>query len=162
MNMPNEIDWARLAAYIDGEGMIDIHTHRQWREHLGRTHETMYVRIAIGNTDPRLAQWCQRLFGGNISFNRKDHQHPKWRNILTWYVTSKTAVEIISNCLPYFLLKREQAEIALVFQETVFRVGRSGHTTATLGRRQQLQQQMKHLKRAQQSTVSDKIQEHIQ
>jgi len=49
--------------------------------------------------------------------------------------------------MPYFLLKREQAEIALAFQETVKRIGRKGHSAETLATRVQLQKEMKLAKR---------------
>jgi len=153
--MPTEIDWVRLAAFIDGEGMIDIHTHRQFRKDLGRLHETLYVRIIIVNTDPRLALWCKNTFGGTANLDRKSN--PKWRNCLKWYCSSKKAAEILRGCLPYFLLKREQAELALIFQETVTHsMGRKGHTPETHNRRLDIQQKMKLLKRAQ-SIPSDYI-----
>ena len=146
--MPTEIDWVRLAAFIDGEGMIDIHTHSQFRTHLDRVHTTHYVRIIITNTDPRLALWCKDIFDGCANFVKTSAQNSKWRNQLKWYVSSRKAVAILRGCLPYLILKREQAEVALAFQETVSRIGRKGHTQETLDRRIELQQKMKLLKRA--------------
>lgn len=145
--MPTDLDWGRLAMAIDCEGMIDIHTHRQFRPHLGRVHETHYVRIVIVNTDPRLALWCKSTFEGCANVEVKNN--PKWRNTLKWYVSSRKAVAILRGCMPYFMLKREQAETALAFQETVSRIGRKGHTAETLNRRIELQQKMKLLKREQ-------------
>lgn len=142
---PTQVDWVRLAAFIDGEGMIDIHTHRQFRKHLARVHETRYVRIIIVNTDPRLARWCQATFGGSVSFGRR--KNPKHRPTLGWYVSSRKAIEILKGCMPYLLLKLEQAEVGLVFQATVKRIGRNGHSEETLKRRVELQEEMKRLKR---------------
>ncbi len=145
MNAPTEIDYARLAMAIDGEGMIDIHTHSQFRPHLNRVHVTHYVRIVITNTDPRLALWCKNTFGGcvNPAKSRKPHHRPK----LNWYCSSRKAISLIKPCMPYFLLKREQAEIALAFQETVKRIGRGGHSKETQDTRLRLQKEMKLLKR---------------
>jgi hypothetical protein len=158
--MPTQADYMRLAMAIDCEGCMDIHTHRQWREHLNRFYETCYVRISIANCDPRLAQWCKSLFGGNLSLN---HKKPKnWRPTLAWYVTSKMAVEIIKNCLPYFILKREQAEVALAFQKTVFQVGCKGHSKATIQKRRNFQSQIKALKHAPHVTTNDKFVERVQ
>ncbi len=149
--IPTQADWIRLAAFIDGEGMIDIHTHRQFRKHLNRVHETHYVRIVVTNTDPRLARWCQGAFGGSIVLER--HKNPKHRAALKWYTSSNRAIGIINGCMPHFLLKREQAEVALLFQATVVRIGRGGHSKETLQRRVELQEEMKRLKRAQRAEI---------
>jgi hypothetical protein len=144
--MPTEIEWVRLATFIDGEGCIDIHTRRQFNKKFGRHYETRYVRIQLPNCDPRLPLWCKNVFGGSIQPKRSNRTNPKWRPATSWEIASQKAITVILGCLPYFLLKREQAEIALAFQETVKRIGRGGHSEATLQRRMELQEQMKVLK----------------
>jgi hypothetical protein len=142
--MPTEIDFARLAAFIDGEGCIDIHTHRAFMKHLGRVFETQYVRIQITNTDFRLALWCKETFGGTAHPEPPKSERHKAK--LNWYCSSKKAAEILIACLPYFVMKRDQAEIALAFQKTKSRIGRRGHTPETFERRLDLQKQIKSLK----------------
>jgi len=142
--MPTEFDWARLAAFIDGEGMIDIHTRRQFSKKQNKIYECRYVRVEVVNTDPRLPLWCKNTFGGSIQPHKR--YSSKWRMAYSWEIASKKAITIIRGCLPYFLLKREQAEIALAFQETVLRIGRGGHTQETLTLRANLQNKMKALK----------------
>ena len=152
--MPTEIDCARLAAFIDGEGMIDIHTHSQFRKHLNRVYETRYVRIVIVNTDFRLARWCKATFGGHAAFEQR--KNPKWRPVAKWYVSTGKAVEILQLCYPYMLLKREQAEVAFAFQETVgWQNGQTGHSEETHKRRAQLQEEMKRLKRVERGVLED-------
>jgi hypothetical protein len=154
--MPTKMDWVRLAAFIDGEGMIDIHTHTQFQPSMKCRYTTRYVRVVMVNTDPRLAIWCKDVFGGHVGVDRKRPTHGKWRNTLRWYVSTKKAVSIIKGCLPYFLLKREQAELAIAFQDTVRPMGPHGHPKETMDRRIEIQQQMKLLKRAQ-SIPSDYV-----
>ena len=144
---PTKVDWARLAAYIDGEGCIDIHTHNQFRKHLNRVHTAHYIRINIANTDFRLPVWCRDMFGGRVHLEHRKHRHKKWRDVAVWLVTSKRASEILRGVLPYLLLKREQADVALAFQATVKRIGRGGHTEETMNHRLELQQEIKDLKR---------------
>lgn len=110
----SKIDWARLAAYVDGEGCIDISVGggngRGYRK-------PQHLRTFVCNTDPRLIMWCQRTFGGTVRGkpreDRKRHR-PCWQ----WTVSANAAKDILERCLPYFIIKREQAELGLAFQAT--------------------------------------------
>jgi len=142
MNKPSELDWVRLAAFIDGEGFIDIETHTQYRPHLKREYTTHRLRIVIVNTDPRLALWLKATFGGCANF--EPTKNPKWRHKLVWYLCSRAAADVLLSCLPYLLLKIEQAETALAFQATVTnKVGRAGHTAETIQTRIELQRKLR-------------------
>lgn len=109
----SKIDWARLAAFIDGEGCIDICGGGG----NGRGHKPTFLRTFVCNTDPRLIMWCQRTFGGTVRgkprADRLRHK-PCWQ----WAVCSNVAVSILQGCLPYFIIKREQAEIGMAYQAT--------------------------------------------
>jgi hypothetical protein len=153
--IPSETDYMRLAMAIDCEGMIDIHTHRQFRPHLNRVHVAHYVRIVITNTDPRLVLLCKRVFSGTSGLGRKAGK--KWRASFKWYCSSLKAINLIKGCMPYFILKREQAEIALAFQATVKRIGRGGHSKKTMQTRLQLQKEMKLAKRKKWSELSTMV-----
>lgn len=109
-----EKDWVRLAAFIDGEGSILLNRF------VGRkkTQRRLWLRVIVVNTDIRLPQWIVSVFGGTCvsSDMRKSIKHRQcWR----WQVSCRQAAQILEGCLPYFLLKREQAEVALCFQSTV-------------------------------------------
>jgi hypothetical protein len=39
-------------------------------------------------------------------------------NVFHWHVTAQNASEILSACLPYFIIKKEQALIGIEFQKT--------------------------------------------
>lgn len=112
-----DVDWARLAAFLDGEGNLrlnadDIKTCRQ-----GKRRMTRYRCILrITNTDVRLTEWCQRTFGGSIMF--RESGSLKWKDSTTWYTCDGRTEYILRNCLPYFVIKREQAEIMLAFRAT--------------------------------------------
>ena len=111
---PNEIDWARLAAFIDGEGSILI-TERHYKT---SPYPGMYIRVILANTDPRLLLWAKDRFGGVFVIAQRDkpahHKTP-----YKWHVSCNQAASVLEKCLPYFILKREQAEVALAFQRTV-------------------------------------------
>lgn len=109
----SDIDWARLAAFFDGEGCISICTATGNR----RGHTQWFLRAFICNTDPRLIMWCHERFGGVVRGkpreDRKRHK-PCWE----WIVVANVASAILTGCLPYFIIKREQAEVGLAFQAT--------------------------------------------
>jgi hypothetical protein len=104
--MPTREDLVKLACYIDGEGTIVIIKARK--------HYTQLV-VRIANTDPRLPMWCYRTFGGKIyASDGKGNQ----RRYYTWVTQSQKAENILRLCLPHFLLKREQALVALEYRDT--------------------------------------------
>src|ERR1700687_3195181 len=113
---PTLQDWIKLAAFIDGEGTICI---KPLRTKTGR-YSQLFVRIV--NTDPRLPLWCKEHFGGLLyTSDSNPKRSSKWRRHFTWISHSAQAENIIRNCLPHFILKREQAEVALTYRKT-FRV----------------------------------------
>jgi hypothetical protein len=119
-----DTDWARLAAYIDGEGCVNIHTNRG-QEALGKSRNHS-LKIHVTNTDPRLPVWIFETFG--VGKCRQKQKSPsivaymgtgkKWRQVHIWQVEAKLAAQILEGCMPFFVIKREQAEIAIAFQKT--------------------------------------------
>ena len=121
---PSHIDWVRLAAYIDGEGHIGIYLNKNRKSKNGRDIRLEYLSITVVNTDPRLVEWCYNTFGGKIlSIPRKEVNRKKHKPCYEWKVVAKFAAEILTGCLPYFLVKTEQAEIGLAFQRTRLKQG---------------------------------------
>lgn len=110
-NLP-EIDFARLAAFIDGEGHIGIGRCRELRDHNGRVNYKMWLCIA--NTDPRLMIWLRRFVVGNFYVHRSDRRGGRYP-LYEWTVRSQEAVDLLSRLLPYFVMKRDQAELAIEF-----------------------------------------------
>ena len=115
--MISEGDWKTMAAFIDGEGCIRI--QRQEPGSRGASHRAKSPRhdliIVIGNTDPRLALWCKERFGGSLYLRETSKRNDKHRDAYVWHATQKRAESILHGCLPHFLLKKEQAQIALAF-----------------------------------------------
>jgi hypothetical protein len=105
--MPTEMDYARLAAYIDGEGHI----------HIGKFGNYDCLRIDVYNTDPRLIVWIKKTFGGGWFFTEFPNERQRFKKY-GWYIGAKNACELLNKCMPYFLIKREEAEIGIAFQAT--------------------------------------------
>ena len=72
---PTEMDYARLAAYIDGEGCISTGASRakNWKR------ESVYVNLSVHNTDCRLIDWCAERWGGRVYTTV--HATKKWSDV---------------------------------------------------------------------------------
>lgn len=110
-----QTDWARLAAFIDGEGCIQLHKQKQY-SHKSKPHWRPHyvVQVVVTNTDHRLMDWCVENFGGFVT----PYLTPGRKQCFRWTAHTAACVRILVECLPYFIIKRRQAEIAISFRGT--------------------------------------------
>jgi hypothetical protein len=106
---PTVYDWVRMAAFIDGEGNIQVNPYKKTRK--------VQVRIVIVNTNEMLPLWLQETFGGHIV--TRAFKNPKWKPCYAWSCTSGRACWILHNCLPWFLMKGSQAKLLMELQEHI-------------------------------------------
>lgn len=133
---PLPTDWARLAAYIDGEGSILINprARNQRRDDDPVGASTFYLKVTVANTDVRLLIWIKERFGGSW----KDANTAKYyegKNVKTayhWTASSGRAAWILHNCLPWFVIKAEQAQIGIALQESMNKFVRGSGATKRL------------------------------
>jgi hypothetical protein len=110
-----EIDWARLAMLIDGEGCIRIDVQKPSKGNNNTARHLLEVRVYNCNLD--LVGWCRDTFGGgNLKPVRNKNAKPHWKQEHVWYIGASSAEWILINCLPWFIVKRRQAEVALKFR----------------------------------------------
>jgi hypothetical protein len=134
---PTEIDFAKLAVLIDCEAHIEISGNK-------RRHQYM-LQVTVGNRDFRLLEWCLARFRGFICpqwYRRKPR--PTSAPIKRWRVTSWQALSALEKCLPHFIIKREQAEIAIAFQKTFTTPG-ARHTKSELTVREEMRVRLRAL-----------------
>jgi hypothetical protein len=111
MEPPSEIDLAKMAAVIDCEGHIAINYTPSNRHYA--------LHVTVGNTNFRLLEWCQERFGGAIyEIFPKKKRGPEYAHAKRWRIQNAPAAELLIKCLPHFIMKRPQAEIAIRFQRT--------------------------------------------
>jgi len=109
---PTVYDWCRLAAFIDGEGSVQINPYNK------RPKGAIFqIRVLITNTNPALPLWITETFGGHVI--TRDFKNPKWKLSYCWSCTAARAAWILHNCLPWFLLKKTQAELLLEMQDRI-------------------------------------------
>lgn len=145
----SEIDWARLAALIDGEGHIQIAMCRHKSNKAGRA-EYEYVNLGIANTDPRLHEWLVSRFGGKVYVQVRNGKAKKaverghlWKPAYRWNVACVHACDLLERARPYFILKGEQADIALALQRTKRMFGVKGMPNEVIEERTKLRAQLK-------------------
>ena len=97
-------DWAYLAGIIDGEGCIQS-------EGFNGRHKGM-PRLMVSQKDVRLMDYLQKTFGGKVSLYK---QFNTGEPIYRWKSTNRDhLIFILSNCKKFLVVKKEQAEIALL------------------------------------------------
>lgn len=118
----NSVQASYFAGLLDGEGTICIwRTVRQRDKNTNRT--PLYsLQVSIGMIEPALAIYeLHRLWQGWIGKSGAQPKRFGCKNgaIVRWYKTSKEAYEFLKVIYPYLIVKKEQAELAIKFQEAL-------------------------------------------
>lgn len=111
MVTPSDIDWARLAAFIDGEGSIRSCIQRKKNKGTAARFPIFATTVQVANTDLVLMTWLSNRFGGVVE--QKKNGGGRRRTLYIWRLLTKDQVAILEGCMPYFILKRRQAELAI-------------------------------------------------
>ena len=121
--MNDHARWGYLAGLLDGEGHITICRSDSpfYRTIKGvRTKRTGQARyglvVAVSNTDIRLMNKLKSWFGGSYNGGKPFKNHPNWNPKYQWNVCGNKNKELILLAvMPYLVLKREQAKLALEY-----------------------------------------------
>jgi hypothetical protein len=116
---------AYVAGLFDGEGSIVIGCSKVPPNHPVRKSPNYWLQVGITNTDRELIEWLHGTFGGHISDNSHSPSRKKQRPCWAWRTMSKDANAFLQAITPYLRTKKEQAVIAINFQE---------HMTTTMAR----------------------------
>lgn len=96
-----------IAGFFDGEGYITSSSPR-------------YPRLLIGieNTDLRILEDIAAELGGGVKRRSpRSNEKPVWRTRWEWHLCGRKAADVLKVLLPHLRVKREQAEIAMRFQD---------------------------------------------
>jgi len=97
---------AWMAGFFDGEGCILV--HRTGRSVAGT------LVITINNTHPKALRSFARAFGGRA--HRNQWQDPrKIKDMWRWSVSGIRAIRALEIMMPYLLVKKPEARVALRF-----------------------------------------------
>ncbi len=103
-------NWSYLAGIIDGEGNIGLS-----KKNIKRETFSVGCEVCITNCNHDLMKWLVRNFGGQY-YMRKARDVQKHADSYIWRVTGRKNREtILLGILPYLIIKKNQAQIALEF-----------------------------------------------
>ena len=105
------LDWtpaekaAYAAGFIDGDGCILCDAGRR----NARGHRAIYPRLEAGTNHAGPLRLLAHMYGGSIYRSRTE-------NNFRWKITCGSALAAIEDMLPYMLVRRDQAAVALGFK----------------------------------------------
>jgi len=110
--------WSYLAGIFDGEGCISISSkdrkvidYRNGKEVIW---QRSVLQIDIANTNELLMKWLISNVGGVYFYT--DLGNAKWKNRYNWHPKGrKNKEEFLLGIIPYLVLKRDQAKLALAY-----------------------------------------------
>lgn len=93
---------AYFAGFFDGEGCI----------HIDNKHR---LSITVSNTNERVIEMFSTIIGGTVKI--RSRRNSKQRDITRWAVSGQRAMMFLEKMLPYLVVKREEAELAISYQK---------------------------------------------
>jgi hypothetical protein len=109
------MDIRYCAGLFDGEGCVAI---RKWAKP-NSTHIRYSVYCSLGMTYKPIIEELQGRFGGSLHLNRHDLRNPKHRIQFTWVAASQIGATAMRQMLPYLVVKRDEAELAIALQDHI-------------------------------------------
>lgn len=134
---PTVTDCAYLAGIIDGEGSIGAHFHK--------SSGAWMTQLVVTNTNHALMDWLAERWLGNVIRCRPGTGGTK--PTYFWQVTNRRVVPVLEDALPYLVLKREHAELALEWAAGCQNHGRRGYPPEVKERRLVIVERMRELNR---------------
>jgi hypothetical protein len=135
MLTPSVIDIAYAAGFFDGEGNIAIAVNRKGGAR--GTYMVYNMRLGASQKDPEPLIWLRNRWGGSLTCSAKGHYH--------WQAFSLGALTFLRHLLPYLIVKRERAILAIEYQAHVARRGRRGRTPEYVDRLAAMKAEMNRL-----------------
>lgn len=109
---PCATDLAWAAGFVDGEGCIQTTVRMR-----SRNRRDYILGLYVGQVDPRPLYRLSELFGGVVY--PKSSGPTERRPMFMWRVTGSTAEATLRALLPFLLVKREQADLALQLRDRI-------------------------------------------
>ena len=98
-------EWSYTAGIIDGEGCIGSQKNTAAK--------TYRPYLVVVQKDMRLVEWLTSRFGGSANIVTRKRADGKTDYYARWMVVNKRASDVLKGCLPYLVMKHEQAKLAI-------------------------------------------------
>ncbi|WP_027724637.1 LAGLIDADG family homing endonuclease [Tuberibacillus calidus] len=107
MYSEEQLNLARVAAFIDGEGCIRL-SKRTYISKSGEKHEYFYPNLTIGMKSKRTIETIYRLIGeiGEV------YEH---KGVHIWNVHNEDVEKVLKAVYPFLITKKEQAKTILEY-----------------------------------------------
>lgn len=111
-----------IAGFFDGEGNINIYKVDTKNNTTVQRRITpkFELTVSLYNTDKDVMDWLYSIFGGYFQirnrYNNKNHKKI-WKESYCVRLSSNKAIEFLEIIHPYLKVKKQQAEIAIKFQQ---------------------------------------------
>lgn len=106
------------AGFVDADGCIGIAKSKNVRNPKCPRYS---LRITVMGVHKGIIDWFQKNFGGSVHCKVSRHGNscylPHHRVQWRWEATGNVAIPIIKQLVPYLIVKKEQGELAVKFQE---------------------------------------------
>ena len=111
---PSDVEIAWFAGFFDGEGCIHIAFKKTNPNCLRKSFQ---LHISVSSTHIPTINKVKTMwnFGSVCIIATKNRQYKPYAY---WRTVSVKAASVLRLCLPYLSVKKEEAEIAIAFQET--------------------------------------------
>ena len=127
---PTEL--AYMAGFFDGEGYVGISSDKPaWKN--GGVYYRM--RVNVTQKDPTVLLSFRKIYGGTL--------HKGKDGVWKWYIDGKKGCVFLSDMMPYLIIKKEQAKLALEF--SALNTGK-GKSTEAKKRQEAISKEIKKLK----------------
>lgn len=107
---------AYAAGIVDGEGSIDVQISKPSGS---RKNPSYRVRLKVSMCDSEAIDLFIKLFGGYKTLRQR--KNPNQRPIFEWVIRSKTAERALIEIIPFLLVKKPRAEIAIELSRRIDR-----------------------------------------
>jgi hypothetical protein len=134
-----ETELAYIAGIIDGEGTVCIFNST------GKTKGIVYPRgrpiLSVCNTDQRIVRWLKEKVGGRAATVRRA-QNPRCKQTYVWETGWQHARAVLEACLPYLIIKQDQARLFIEYCKTCKHYGKGKVPPDVCARRQEIIEQV--------------------
>ncbi|MCH7772288.1 MAG: LAGLIDADG family homing endonuclease [Bacteroidetes bacterium] len=112
--MNNKTKFAYAAGMVDGDGSICINKKKVSNGPRAGEVQNYYMLVVVTQKDGKVIDWLIGNFGGSTYLHWKG-TNTGWSH--EWVVNHNNAKDFLKNILPFLVIKKRQAEIAIQFQE---------------------------------------------
>jgi hypothetical protein len=138
---PTKEDCAYAAGFFDGEGTVFIAEDRGRKEARGPIYN---MHVTACQVDPDPIHWLQHRWGGTIvRRSARANTRPCW----IWNCFAREALAFLRDVRPYLMVKADEADVAIEFQEGRFQPGQRGLSDEDRARQRQAREMLMELKR---------------